>query len=119
MALIPFPDVLDMMARDPGWTQELGSAVLASRPAVMDAVQRMRQRAYDYGYLRTNPYEQVVVAGTTGRTTSIRMLRGLNTTGLAYARESGTSGMMSIRRIAANIATATEGKESNKWVMDV
>jgi len=63
MALIPFPDVPDMMARDPGWTQALGSAVLANRAAVMDAVQRMRQRAYDYGYLRTNPYEQVVVAG--------------------------------------------------------
>jgi hypothetical protein len=63
MALIPFPDVLDMMARDPGWTQQLGSAVLASRPAVMDAVQRMRQRAYDYGYLRSNSYTQVVVPG--------------------------------------------------------
>ena len=63
MALIPFPDVLDMMARDPGWTQELGSAVLANRAAVMDAVQRMRQRAYDYGYLRSNAYEQVVMAG--------------------------------------------------------
>ncbi len=63
MALIPFPDVLAMMARDPGWTQELGSAVLSNRGAVMDAVQRMRQQAYDDGYLRSNPYEQVVVQG--------------------------------------------------------
>jgi hypothetical protein len=54
-ALLPFPSVLDLMASDMGWTQELGDAVLAQRPDVMDAVQRMRRRAYDYGYLRSNP----------------------------------------------------------------
>lgn len=61
LALLPFPSVLDMMARDPGWTQALGTAVLNQRPEVMDAVQRMRQRAYDYGYLRPNPQYNVVV----------------------------------------------------------
>jgi len=54
-ALLPFPSVLDMMASDMGWTQELGDAVLAQRPDVMDAVQRMRRRAANYGYLRSNP----------------------------------------------------------------
>lgn len=54
VALIPFPSVLDMMASDMAWTQQLGDAVLAQRGDVMDAVQRMRHRAYDYGYLRTN-----------------------------------------------------------------
>jgi hypothetical protein len=54
-ALLPFPSILDMMASDMGWTQELGDAVLAQRPDVMDAVQRMRRRAADYGYLRSNP----------------------------------------------------------------
>jgi hypothetical protein len=63
IALLPFPSVLDQMARDMGWTQQLGNAVLAQRPDVMDAVQRMRQQAYNYGYLRTNGYERVVVAG--------------------------------------------------------
>ena len=47
LALIPFPSVLDMMARDPGWSQALGNAVLSQRPDVMDAVQRMRQKAMD------------------------------------------------------------------------
>jgi hypothetical protein len=61
-ALLPFPSVLDMMASDPQWTQELGDAVLAQRPDVMDAVQVMRRRAYDYGYLRSNP-SIVVAAG--------------------------------------------------------
>ena len=32
LELIPFPSVLDMMGRDPGWTQALGSAVLNQRP---------------------------------------------------------------------------------------
>jgi Protein of unknown function (DUF3300) len=57
VALLPFPSVLDQMARDMAWTQQLGNAVLAQRGNVMDAVQRMRQQAYDYGYLRSNPYE--------------------------------------------------------------
>ena len=63
LALIPFPSVLDMMARDPGWTQALGNAVLNQRPDVMDAVQRMRQKAMDEGYLESNAQDRVVVAG--------------------------------------------------------
>jgi hypothetical protein len=55
VALIPFPSVLDMMAGDMGWTQQLGDAVLAQRGEVMDAVQQMRRRAYDFGYLRSGP----------------------------------------------------------------
>jgi uncharacterized protein DUF3300 len=55
LALLPFPSVLDMMARDPGWTSQVGNAFLAQQQDVMDAVQRERHRAYDYGYLRTNP----------------------------------------------------------------
>jgi Protein of unknown function (DUF3300) len=58
-SLLPFPSVLDMMASDMAWTSEVGNAFLAQQPDVMDAVQRERRRAYDYGYLRTNP--QVVV----------------------------------------------------------
>jgi len=54
-ALLPFPSVLGMMASAMAWTEELGNAVLAQRPDVMDAVQVMRRRAYNYGYLRTNP----------------------------------------------------------------
>ncbi len=63
LALLPFPQVLQMMAQDPGWTQALGDAVLAQRPDVMDSVQRMRQQAYSYGYLRPTPYANVVNTG--------------------------------------------------------
>jgi hypothetical protein len=60
LALLPFPSVLDMMARDPQWTNSLGNAVLAQRPDVMDAVQRQRRAAHDYGYLASTPYDNVV-----------------------------------------------------------
>jgi hypothetical protein len=63
IALLPFPNVLQYMASNMGWTQQLGQAVLAQRGDVMDAVQRMRQQAYQYGYLRSNPYEFVQVLG--------------------------------------------------------
>ncbi len=69
MALLPFPQVLDYMARNMNWTYQLGNAVLAQRPEVMDAVQRMRQQADSYGYLRDprfDQYERVVYAGTRG-----------------------------------------------------
>jgi hypothetical protein len=60
-ALLPFPSVLDMMASDMGWTTDLGNAFLAQQQDVMDAVQRERRKARDFGYLRTNG--QIIVGG--------------------------------------------------------
>ena len=60
-ALLPFPAVLRMMASDMNWTTDLGNAFLGEQQEVMFAVQRMRQRARDYGYLRTGP--QIIVGG--------------------------------------------------------
>ncbi|HTB14320.1 MAG TPA: DUF3300 domain-containing protein [Bryobacteraceae bacterium] len=62
-ALLPFPQVLELMARDMAWTQKLGDAVLAQRGDVMDAVQRMRHAAQRYGYLQTNAYYSVADEG--------------------------------------------------------
>jgi hypothetical protein len=53
-ALLPFPSVLETMAADMNWTSQLGNAVLAQRGEVMDAVQRDRHKAWDFGYLRSN-----------------------------------------------------------------
>jgi hypothetical protein len=58
-ALLPFPSVLEMMSSDMSWTTDLGNAFLAQQQDVMDAVQRERRKARDYGYLRSN--SQVVV----------------------------------------------------------
>jgi hypothetical protein len=63
LALLPFPSVLNMMAQDMTWTQQLGNAVLAQRADIMDIVQRLRKRAYDYGYLRSNAYCTVANVG--------------------------------------------------------
>jgi Protein of unknown function (DUF3300) len=60
-ALLPFPSVLGMMASDMNWTTDLGNAFLAQQEDVMDAIQRERRRARDYGYLRSNG--QVIVSG--------------------------------------------------------
>ncbi len=62
-ALLPFPSVLETMASDIDWTQNLGDAFLAQRQDVMDAVQRMRQKAKDYGYLHSNDRIVVNAAG--------------------------------------------------------
>jgi hypothetical protein len=80
MALLPFPSVLNYMASYMGWTQQLGNAVLTQRPEVMDAVQRLRQHAFDYGYLGTKFMGYSAVTGSsqircdTGRT-SVAALR--------------------------------------------
>ncbi len=63
LALLPFPSVLDMMARDPDWTGQLGNAVLVQRADVMDAVQRLRREAYGYGYLASNSDVDVIDQG--------------------------------------------------------
>ena len=63
LALLPFPSVLDTMAKDIQWTGTLGNAVLSQRADVMDAVQRQRRAAHDYGYLATTPYDTVADNG--------------------------------------------------------
>lgn len=59
LALLPFPSVLSMMDKYRTWTDQLGDAVTNQKEEVMEAVQRMRQKAYDYGHLKSN--EQVKV----------------------------------------------------------
>ena len=58
-SLLAFPSVLDLMNRDLGWTQQFGDASLVQRGDVMDAVQRMRLKAYETGNLKSTP--QIVV----------------------------------------------------------
>jgi hypothetical protein len=43
--LVATPDVLKTMSDKLDWTQKLGDAVLAQQPDVMDAIQRLRNRA--------------------------------------------------------------------------
>ena len=58
-SLVAAPSVLQMLSERLDWTQKLGEAFLAQEQDVMDAVQRMRARAYDRKKLVTTK-EQVV-----------------------------------------------------------
>ena len=62
-ALLPFPTVLQMMAGDMSWTTSIGDAFMAQPDAVMDAVQRRRREAMDFGYLRSNGQYAVTDSG--------------------------------------------------------
>jgi len=58
-SLVPFPGVLAQLNGNLDWLQQLGFAVANQQEDVLDAVQRLRQRAYAAGTLQTN--EQSVV----------------------------------------------------------
>ena len=58
-ALMATPSVLEMMNEHLDWTQKLGEAFLAQQQDVMDAVQRMRAKAYDRNKLVTTKEQKV------------------------------------------------------------
>jgi hypothetical protein len=60
-ALVPFPDVLEMMSRKLDWTEKVGDAFLAQQADVMDTVQRLRKRAHDAGNLKSSEQQKVIV----------------------------------------------------------
>jgi hypothetical protein len=66
-ALVIFPDVLKRLNDDVTWTTNLGNAFLAQQQDVMDAVQRMRQRAQQAGKLASTPQENVVAGNQDGQ----------------------------------------------------
>jgi hypothetical protein len=59
--LAHYPDVLNWMAANLNWTQQLGSAFASAPGEVMNAVQSLRQRARAAGTLAPSNYEQIVV----------------------------------------------------------
>src|ERR1039457_1417479 len=65
-ALVVFPDVLKRLNDDVTWTTNLGNAFLAQQQDVMDAVQRMRQKAQQAGKLQSTPQQKVVTANDAG-----------------------------------------------------
>jgi uncharacterized protein DUF3300 len=58
-AMAALPDVVKRLADDIQWTTDLGNAFLAQQSDVMDAVQRMRKKAYDNGNLKSGEQQQV------------------------------------------------------------
>ena len=60
-ALASTAEVLTMMSDKLDWTKSLGDAVLAQQPDVMDAIQRLRTKAYDKKMLVTTKQQKVSV----------------------------------------------------------
>src|SRR5262245_47200543 len=60
-SLVATPSVLTMMNTKLDWTQKLGDAVLAQQADVMDAIQRLRSKAYRREKLRSTREKKVTV----------------------------------------------------------
>ena len=59
-ALVSFPEILRMMDGALEWTEAVGDAFLSDEVAVMDAIQRLRQRAQSAGTLVATPQQMVL-----------------------------------------------------------
>ncbi|HYM72638.1 MAG TPA: DUF3300 domain-containing protein [Stellaceae bacterium] len=70
LSLVSFPRLLSLMVDKLEWTEQLGDAFLAQQDEVLDAVQRLRQRALTTGNLRVTPQCHCVVR-TSDETVSI------------------------------------------------
>jgi len=60
-SLVAFPQLLNTMDSNLNWTEQLGDAFLAQQLDVMDAVQRLRQRAQAAGSLASTPQQVVSI----------------------------------------------------------
>ncbi|CAM3255817.1 DUF3300 domain-containing protein [Pseudomonas plecoglossicida] len=80
-SLVAFPQVVELLGKDPVWVQRMGDALLAQPDDVMASVQRLRHQAKDAGNLQSNQYQNVSVqvaapasapatSGTTGSTSA-------------------------------------------------
>jgi hypothetical protein len=60
-ALTATPSVLDMMSDKLDWTKDLGDAMLAQQADLMDAIQRLREKARANNKLSSNKQQKVTV----------------------------------------------------------
>lgn len=63
-SLTAFPSVLENLARNLDWATQLGNAYYNQPQDVMEAVQAMRQQAYEAGNLRSTAQQRVVYSPT-------------------------------------------------------
>jgi hypothetical protein len=68
VALVLFPDVLNMMAQNMQWTTEVGKAFLSDQKAVLDSAQRLRSQAQAMGNLKSTPQQTVSTETKDGTT---------------------------------------------------
>jgi hypothetical protein len=67
IALLHFPDVVDMMCTQLDWTKQLGVAFTQNQAGVLDAVQRLRAQAVQYGNLKNSEQQKVETQTDNGK----------------------------------------------------
>lgn len=87
LRLTAVPQVIKMMNDHLDWTTQLGDTFLAKPAEVMDAIQKLRKRATDSGFLKDTP-EQKVTAKTVSATQPAEGAWATETTG---AESGGTT----------------------------
>ena len=64
VAIVLFPQVLQKMAEQPDWTQQLGDAFTNDRKGVFASIQRLRKQAQEMGNLATGEQQKVETVAT-------------------------------------------------------
>ena len=59
VALLNYPEVIELMHDDIDWTWRLGEAVIAQQQDVLSAIETFRDRAYNAGNLKSDEYQTV------------------------------------------------------------
>src|SRR5215813_5504884 len=59
LALVQFPQVVDMMCQQMDWTKQVGEAFKTDQKAVLASAQRLRSEAVNAGSLRSTPEQNV------------------------------------------------------------
>ena len=59
VALLNYPEIVELMNDDIDWTWRLGEAVVAQQPDVVGAIEDFRDRAYAAGNLKSDAYQNV------------------------------------------------------------
>jgi hypothetical protein len=67
IALALFPDVIDLLSSQIGWTTELGTAFLSDPKGVMNSVQKLRAQAQAAGNLKASPQQSVKTENQNGQ----------------------------------------------------
>ena len=63
VALLNYPEVIELMNEDIDWTWRLGEAVIAQQQDVLSAIETFRDRAYNAGNLKSDEYQNVARTG--------------------------------------------------------
>jgi hypothetical protein len=67
IAMVLFPDVLELLEQNMPWTTELGQAFTSDQEAVLASVQRLRAQAKAAGNLKTTPQQEVTTDTQNGQ----------------------------------------------------